>query len=256
MITEVWQWWLCDCYLSWLVIYVYLEWPCRWSLSVLLQINSVVYKLLNINNLKILTYISISGGRKYFLINYYFGDRLHVESVHVDSMWIPCGVLWGPPHIQPKKKKLCGLHVESTWSPVEFMWSCGVHKESMGQGKVHDTWFFNKGATHKLKPRPFDSAIRKFCSSVLFSYLKHLGHTVPFRSIWRSLPCPTDSCRNPLELPDSGGIIFGRPPSQICDSGDNLFRRNRAIPELTPECSPECTGTECNRNPVPGINVY
>ena len=52
----------------------------------------------------------------------------------------------------------------------------------------------------------------------------------------------------------AGGIIFGRGPSQICHSGGNLFRRNRAIPELTPECSPECTGMECNRNPVPKTN--
>ena len=59
---------------------------------------------------------------------------------HVESMWSPCGVLWGPvgsTSHPTKKKKLCGLHVDSTWSPVEFMWSRGVHKESMGQGKVH-----------------------------------------------------------------------------------------------------------------------
>ena len=68
-----------------------------------------------------------------FLINYYFGGRLHVESVHVDSMWSPVGSTSHP----TKKKKLCGLHVDSTWSPVEFMWSRGVHEESMGQGKVH-----------------------------------------------------------------------------------------------------------------------
>ena len=56
------------------------------------------------------------------------------------SMWIPYGV-----HVEScgvhltsnPKKKLCGLHVDSTWSPVEFMWSRGVHEESMGQGKVH-----------------------------------------------------------------------------------------------------------------------
>ena len=64
----------------------------------------------------------------------------------MDSMWIPYGVhaesMWSPvgsTSHPTKKKKLCGLHVESTWSPVEFMWSRGVHKESMGQGKVHES---------------------------------------------------------------------------------------------------------------------
>ena len=56
----------------------------------------------------------------------------------------------------------------------------------------------------------------------------------------------------PQILADSGRIIFGRGPSQICHSVDNLFWRNRAIPKLTLEC----TGIECNQNPVPGINVY
>ena len=51
----------------------------------------------------------------------------------MESMWSPVGSTSHP----TKKKKLCGLHVESTWSPVEFMWSRGVHEESMGQGKVH-----------------------------------------------------------------------------------------------------------------------
>ena len=36
---------------------------------------------------------------------------------------------------------------------------------------------------------------------------------------------------------DSGGIIFGRAPCQNYHSGDHLFRRNRAIPELGPEWS-------------------
>ena len=66
---------------------------------------------------------------------------------------------------------------------------------------------------------------------------------------------PAGICWNDRILAGSGRIIFGRGPSQICHSGDNLFRRNRAIPELTPECSPECTGTECYRNPVPGIYI-
>ena len=50
----------------------------------------------------------------------------------MESMRSPWGVLWGPPHIQPKKRNY-----------VEFMWSRGVHEESMGQGKVHPkcpTW--------------------------------------------------------------------------------------------------------------------
>ena len=38
------------------------------------------------------------------------------------------------------------------------------------------------------------------------------------------------------------------------NSRDKLFRQNWAILVLRPECSPECTGTECNRNPVPGIH--
>ena len=49
-------------------------------------------------------------------------------------MWSPVGSTSHP----TQKKKLCGLHVDSTWSPVEFMWSRGVHEESMGQGKVHE----------------------------------------------------------------------------------------------------------------------
>ena len=48
--------------------------------------------------------------------------------------------------------------------------------------------------------------------------------------IVRSLPSPCDSCRNPAE---SGGIKFGRQFCQICHSGDNKFRQNLAIPELT-----------------------
>jgi Helitron helicase-like domain at N-terminus len=39
----------------------------------------------------------------------------------------------------------------------------------------------------------------------------------------RSLPCPCDSCRIPV---DSGGIKFGRGHCQYCHSGDQLFRRN------------------------------
>ena len=30
--------------------------------------------------------------------------------------------------------------MESTWSPVESMWSYGVHMESMGECKVHEMY--------------------------------------------------------------------------------------------------------------------
>jgi len=33
----------------------------------------------------------------------------------------------------------------------------------------------------------------------------------------------------------------------------HIFRGNKAIPELRPECSPESTGTECDRNTLSGI---
>jgi hypothetical protein len=52
----------------------------------------------------------------------------------------------------------------------------------------------------------------------------------------RSLPCPTDSFRNPVE---SAGMKFGRGPCQIEHSGYYLFWRNFAIPVLRLECSPE-----------------
>ena len=55
--------------------------------------------------------------------SFFFGRR-HVES---------CGVQL----TSNKKKQLCGLHADSSWSSVRFMWSHGVHKKSMGQGKVH-----------------------------------------------------------------------------------------------------------------------
>ena len=114
------MWQFVTCQLSWLVIY--LEWPYRWSPSniyILLQINSVMYKLLNnrckflnTNNLKILTYISISGGKKrFFFINYFFIGRLHVES---------CGV-----HLTSnQKKQLCGVYVVrvqiTLWLPMPY----------------------------------------------------------------------------------------------------------------------------------------
>ena len=56
-------------------------------------------------------------------------ESVHVDSmwipygVHAESMWSPCGVLWGPPHIQPKKRN----YVDSMWSPHGVLWSlCGV----------------------------------------------------------------------------------------------------------------------------------
>ena len=72
--------------------------------------------------------------------------------VHEESMWSPCGVLWGPPHIQPKKRN----YVDSTWSPVEFMRSCGVHEESMGQGKVHQ---FLTALKEQASFMPFNSPL-------------------------------------------------------------------------------------------------
>ena len=50
---------------------------------------------------------------------------------------------------------------------------------------------------------------------------------------------------NPAE---SGGIIFGRAPCQNYHSGDHLFQRNGAIPELGLEWSqngPEWNLAEC-----------
>ena len=46
-------------------------------------------------------------------------------------------------------------------------------------------------------------------------------------------------------LVDSGGIKFGRDICQNYNSRGHKFWQNTFIPELTPECSPECTGTEC-----------
>ena len=54
----------------------------------------------------------------------------------MESMWSPCGVCRSPSYNQPKNAILWtphGVHMES----VEFMWSRGVHEDSMGQGKVH-----------------------------------------------------------------------------------------------------------------------
>ena len=48
-----------------------------------------------------------------------------------------------------------------------------------------------------------------------------------------------------LDSGHSGGINFGRDISQNYNSSGHKFRRNTFIPELTPECSPECTGMEC-----------
>ena len=57
-----------------------------------------------------------------FLINYYFGGRLHVESVHVDSMWSPVGV-----HLTSNQKKeimwsLCGVveSMRNLWGRVKY----------------------------------------------------------------------------------------------------------------------------------------
>ena len=50
------------------------------------------------------------------------------------------GSRWSPGGVHSPISKTCTLtilHVESTWSPVESMWSYGVHVDSMGEGKVH-----------------------------------------------------------------------------------------------------------------------
>jgi hypothetical protein len=62
-------------------------------------------------------------------------------------------------------------------------------------------------------------------------------------------------------LPDSGHscgfrwipeeLNLAETPSQNYYSGGYKF-----ILELTPECSPEFTGTECHRNPVPAVFIH
>ena len=74
----------------------------------------------------------------------------------------------------------------------------------------------------------------KICK--VFRGLYH-AHVIP-AGIWSFL-------WNPVE---SGRIIFGREPCQNCHSGDHLFQRNRAIPELALEWSrngPERNPAEC-----------
>jgi hypothetical protein len=56
-------------------------------------------------------------------------------------------------------------------------------------------------------------------------------------------------------LPDSEGIKFGRDISQNYYSGGHKFQQNKFILKLTLECSPECTGTECNWNLVPIVYI-
>ena len=56
--------------------------------------------------------------------------------------------------------------------------------------------------------------------------------------------------QNPVH---SRGIEIGRGLCQYCHSGCFPFRWNPCIPELILECSPEFTGTECNRNTFSGI---
>jgi len=42
-------------------------------------------------------------------------------------------------------------------------------------------------------------------------------------------------------------------PAKITIPGVTYSGGNKAIPELRPECSPESTGTECDRNTLSGI---
>src|SRR6266511_1146751 len=58
--------------------------------------------------------------------------------------------------------------------------------------------------------------------------------------------------RNPVE---SRGIKNGIGASQYCHSRGHIFWRNKAIPELRPECSPELTGMECDQNAITGIEL-
>ena len=84
--------------------------------------------------------------------------------------------------------------------------------------------------------------------------LKYCLHWLQVRSflhpLSRSYQCPTDSCRIPVH---SGGMEIGRGLCQYCHSCCFSFQRNPYIPELILECSPEFTGTECNRNTFSGI---
>ncbi|KIM38571.1 hypothetical protein M413DRAFT_75852, partial [Hebeloma cylindrosporum] len=54
---------------------------------------------------------------------------------------------------------------------------------------------------------------------------------------------------------ESGGIKNGSGTCYFFYSGVSSFRWNWRIPELTPECSPECAGTESDRNPVVGACI-
>jgi hypothetical protein len=58
--------------------------------------------------------------------------------------------------------------------------------------------------------------------------------------------------RSPVE---SGGLKIGREACQFFHSGSFSVRQSWTTPELIPECSLEFTGTDCNRNPVPGVLI-
>ncbi len=59
--------------------------------------------------------------------------------------------------------------------------------------------------------------------------------------------------QNPVIPVESTGMKNGRSTCQIFHSGGGIFQRNLGILEPRPECSPECTETECNWNPVTGV---
>jgi hypothetical protein len=70
---------------------------------------------------------------------------------------------------------------------------------------------------------------------------------------YRFLPDSSHSCGF-LWIPEE--LNLAETPSQNYYSGGYKFQWNEFIPELAPECSPEFTGTECHRNPVPGVFIH
>jgi len=121
---------------------------------------------------------------------------------------------------------------------------------------VHLAWTSanKEGTKHKLAPRapvsiehlsclhrslnlssPFHAAVWVVALTTFFG-CRHLGGL----SDAPQIPAGFQSF---LQIPvDFRGINFGRDISQNYNSGGHKFQQNTFIPELTLECSPECTG--------------